>query len=156
MGSLSFSGFANTVLSKERPVGINLLAGFFLLYGVYRSLRTLSLLRVLFIDPGGMLVAPVLAIFYLVETSFLFAGGVLLVMVGIGLLNLNKWARIGVIAWMGLQSLLVVRIAVFSASRGLPVPVHGFRSLLVGLIFACVVAYLFRPEVKQAFNATQR
>jgi hypothetical protein len=156
MAGFSFSAFVSTLLAKERPVGITLLAGFFLLYGLYRTLMALSLVGVLFVGgPGGVLVAPVLAFFYLAETAFLVGAGVVLVGIGAGLLDLNKWARIGVMAWIGLQVLLVLRIVGFTASRGLPVPTHGFRLLVGALIFAGVVAYLFRPEVRQSFGLTR-
>ena len=81
-----------------------------------------------------------------------FAGAVLAVLTGMGLLKLRNWARILTIVFTGL-SLVSAALGILSALAHFSVFLT-VRELIVAAIDLWIITYLFKPHVKQAFGAT--
>lgn len=138
----------------NRPTGVTVLAvlhflgaGFAVLCG-FGFLFGGSILALL-----GMSFPAAIAGFWLVvgAASF-FAGAVLAVLVGVGLLRLRSWARLVSIVLAGLGLLFAV-LGVFSALLHFSVFLT-IRELLVGALYLWIIMYLLKPNVKQAFGAS--
>jgi len=138
----------------ERPTGVTILAVLTFLGAAF-----LALAAIIFLAGGAMLSqamasgfgaiagvgAAVIAVVFLV-----FA--VLYVAVGMGMLKLQNWARI--------VTIILVGLGLLSAAAGVLLSFAHFRlfflvrELIVLGIDIWIIAYLFRPHVKQAFGAS--
>ena len=138
----------------NRPTGVTILAvlhflgaGFAVLcgFGFLFGGTLLALLGMSF--PAGI------AGFWLavVAASF-FAGAVLAVLVGVGLLRLRSWARLVSIVLAGLGLLFAV-LGVSSALLHFSVFLT-IREVLVAVLYLWIMTYLLKPHVKQAFGAS--
>jgi hypothetical protein len=143
--------------SKERPLGVTILAVLFSIYGASHAVEAFALVPMLFRGGGGaMLIYPVQALMFLLMLAFGLGKSALLVAIGIGLIRLQNWARILLIVFIGLELLMAASALVFFGSHTLhalafsPGPALILVSIVVG-----VPVYLFRPHVKQAFGATR-
>jgi hypothetical protein len=151
--SLQLPGLVITRPSKERPIGVTILAVLFLIYGASYGVGALAGVPILF-RGGAILIYPVQGLIVLLMVAFGLAEAALLVAIGIGLFRLQNWARILLIVFIGFALLMAARALVFSASRALPALLSSPGPvLIVGSLFVGVLVYLFRPHVKQAFGA---
>jgi hypothetical protein len=151
--SLQPPGLVITRPSKERPIGVTILAVLFLIAGAYYSLGTLIAPLRIFRPLAVILLNPYAAIFAFLALAISFVQGVLLIAIGIGFLKLQNWARILLIVFVGLVLLMAACGLITSGVQGLvssPGP-----ALIVGSIFVGVLVYLFRPHVKEAFGASR-
>lgn len=138
----------------ERPTGVTILAVLTLIGAAF-----LALAGILFLAGGAMFsqalasgfgaIAGVGAVIFAI-VFLLFAA--LYVAVGMGMLKLQNWARI--------VTIILVCLGLASAATGLLLSlVHLrvfflFRQLIVVAIDVWIIAYLFKPHVKQAFGAS--
>jgi hypothetical protein len=138
----------------QRPIGVTVLA---ILHFIGAGFAVLCGSGFLF---GGTILAllgmsfpAAIASFWLVvgAASF-FAGAVLAIVVGVGLLRLRNWARLVSIVLAGLGWLFAV-LGIFNALLHFSVFLT-IRELLVAALYLWIVTYLLKPNVKQAFGAT--
>jgi hypothetical protein len=100
--------------SKERPLGVTILAVLFSIYGASHAVEAFALVPMLFRGGGGaMLIYPVQALMFLLMLAFGLGKAALLVAIGIGLIRLQNWARILLIVFIGLELLMVARSSIF-------------------------------------------
>ena len=140
----------------ERPTGVTVIA---VLYFIGAAI--VGLLGLLFMIGGSMLSGlaqsggPGSALFAM---GGALVGGVFLVVavldliLGIGFIKLQNWARIVAIIFTGIGLLLGV-LGMMSMLVHLMVFALMFR-LIVLAIEVWILVYLFKPHVKQAFGAT--
>ena len=143
----------------ERPTGVTVIAvldfigaGFcllaacgFVLFGGMMAARMAGM-------PLGMMGGAGMAIVAVIFLGF----AVLAVVLGIGLLKLQNWARIVTIIFCGLAILRAVA-GLFGAFMGVgPMFMGGFivRFVITLAINGLILWYLFQPNVKQAFGTT--
>jgi uncharacterized membrane protein (DUF2068 family) len=93
---------------------------------------------------------PLIGASSVVAAALCFAGAVLAVFNGIGLLRLQNWARILTIVLTGL-SLLGAVLGILNGVFHFRIFLT-FRELIVAAIDLLVLRYLFRPEIKSAFG----
>lgn len=140
----------------ERPPGVTILAILILILTAF-----LAIASIMFIAGGAML-SHVLATgpgaSLLLGLGGAVVGGILLVItiihlvMALGLLKLQNWARILLIVFVGLSLL--------SAAGGLMIsfghlfPILMFRHFVTAAIDVWILFYLLQPHVKQAFGAT--
>jgi len=140
----------------ERPAGVTILAVLYFIGVAFAGLAGL-----LFILGGSMLSGlarssgPGAGIFALggAIVGMLCLGFALLyLLLGIGFIKLQNWARIVTIILTGLSVLLGL-LGLFGSLLHLNVLVLVYQLIVVG-IEVWIVVYLFKPQVKQAFGAT--
>ena len=83
---------------------------------------------------------------------FCFVAAALSIWIGMGLLRLRNAARILTLVFVGL-SLLASVLGLASSLLRFDLPSAVVR-LIIGAIDIWIVAYLFKPQVKQVFGAT--
>jgi len=143
-----------TTASKQRPTGVAILAGLYLVYGAFKAVGALAGIPVLFLmGPRGLLIYPVHGMVILLMVAFGLGEAALFVSVGVGLIKLQNWARVVSIASLGLVLVMGTRALAHSVA-------HAIADALVPQFIGvgtCVVLlrYLFAPHVKQAFGATK-
>jgi hypothetical protein len=140
----------------QRPTGVTILAvlafvaGAFLVVAALLSLLGGAIVSSLGSSRMGMMAgvgAAVFAVFFLILA-------VVEVVIGVGLLKLQNWARIVTIVLVGL-SLLGSLGSIFSpfAHMHIFLMVFLIRRLVFAAIDVWILWYLFQPTVKQAFGA---
>lgn len=141
----------------ERPTGVTILAVLYFLGAAF-----LGLCGILFIVGGSLLSGlahagsgPASALFAMggaVIGAIMLAIGVLDLVIGIGFIKLQNWARVLAIIFLGIGILFGI-LGVFTMLAHLMMVVLVFR-LIVLAIEVWILIYLFKPHVKQAFGAT--
>lgn len=143
-------------LKMQRPTGVTIIAVLaFLGAGCLLLLALLSLVGgALFSSLASSRLGALAGIGAAVLAVFLLICAVVDVVVGVGLLKLQNWARIVTIVLIGI-GLLGSVLSIFS-----PFHMHVFfvvfliRRLVLAAIYAWILWYLFQPNVKQAFGTT--
>lgn len=140
----------------ERPTGVTILAVLYIIGAAF-----LGLCGVLFIVGGSLLSGlarsggPASAIFAMggaVVAAFFFVLALVDLVLGIGFLKLQNWARIVAIVLIGIGVLFGL---VGLMSMMLHMMIFGLVYRVLALaIQIWILAYLFKPHVKQAFGAT--
>ena len=139
----------------ERPTGVMILAVLAFIAAAF-----LGIAGIVFIAGGAMLshvlasgpgAGFLLGLGSAVVGSIFLALGVIYLVIAVGLLKLQNWARVLTIIFIGLS--------LFSVAGGWSSFVHFFpflvfRHLLTAAIDIWILLYLFKPHVKQAFGAT--
>ena len=140
----------------ERPTGVTILAILILIGTAF-----LAIASVIFIAGGAMLshmLATGPGASFLLGLGGAVVGGVLLVLMviqlvmAVGLLKLQNWARILTIVFVGLS--LLSAAGGLTMSFGHIFPILMFRHFVTAAIDVWILVYLFKPHVKQAFGAT--
>ena len=140
----------------ERPTGVTILAALYFIGAAF-----LALCGILFIVGGSMLsglthtVGPASALFAMggaIVAVILLAIAVLDLVIGIGFLKLQNWARVVAIIFLGIGVLFGL-LGLVTALAHFMIVVLVFR-LIVLAIELWILVYLFKPHVKQAFGAT--
>lgn len=124
------------MMTKQRPTGITILAILAAIGGVLTVLGALTLMGMGAI--GGFAGSGVLASMGLFGGLVMLAVGVVTLYVAWGAWNLQPWA------WTWL--------VIVSAIRGIIALANFRQEWFVLVIYAIIVYYLYRPEVKAAFG----
>jgi hypothetical protein len=140
----------------ERPTGVTILAVLYFLGTAF-----LGLCGLLFIVGGSVLSGlahaggPASALFAMggvVAGAIFIVFALLELAIGVGFIKLQNWARIVAIIFTGIGVLLGI-LGTISLLAHLMVFALVFRVVLLA-IQIWILAYLFQPNVKQAFGAT--
>ena len=138
--------------TKRRPPGVTILALFCFIVGGSFVFGMRFFGSWLSHPVAGFLINPIAGIVVIVGLVVALVQAGLFIVLGIGLLKMQNWARVSLI----LLSLIVLTFAVLGlVGSVMHVAVSSLASLVVVIaIAAWMLVYLSKPRVKETFGAT--
>lgn len=140
--------------TKRRPPGVTILALFCFIVGGSFAFGMRFFGSWLSHPVAGFLIHPIAGIVIIVGLAAALVQSGIFIVIGIGLLKMQNWARLSLIV----LGLIVLTFAVLGlVGSVMRVAVSGLGSLVVVIaIAASMLVYLFKPRVKEMFSTTGR